>query len=329
LEVEESEHYFEESVCAPDSAEGFHVNVEGSFVGEEESEGFEGFEAELDIHDEFGDGFYDNWEEWTTDEIADLGCMNMKEITVEEIKSLHFSDQKVTFLFYNLYTKMNSTTKPSTITRKACGKCSDKRNLSSFMKNAFMCLHVKGTFVYIHSIFKYLHVIPVWNFPREWRISHYQNGPFFKCSCMRIETFGILCDHIIVVLVHLDIIEIPASVVLERWSKDARSRVRAFMEKRAILLGSDGKTLSPTGEGVDHPVSSTLEDGIKDPQVVHHCKQRKIGIGTQGRAQKAIYEETNDNEYKNIMEELKTHWSGQNASEKDEDDSFDKDHYLD
>ncbi|RYR77437.1 hypothetical protein Ahy_A01g001894 [Arachis hypogaea] len=107
LEVEESEHYFEESVCAPDSAEGFHVNVEGSFVGEEESEGFEGFEAELDIHDEFGDGFYDNWEEWTTDEIADLGCMNMKEITVEEIKSLHFSDQKVTFLFYNLYTKMN------------------------------------------------------------------------------------------------------------------------------------------------------------------------------------------------------------------------------
>ncbi|RYR30083.1 hypothetical protein Ahy_B01g054911 [Arachis hypogaea] len=110
LEVEESEHYFEESVCAPDSVEGCHVIVEESFVGEEESEGFEhfeGFGAESDIHDEFGDGFYDIWEERTTDEIADLGCMNMKEITVEEIKSLHFPDQKVAFLFYNLYTKMN------------------------------------------------------------------------------------------------------------------------------------------------------------------------------------------------------------------------------
>ncbi|KAL4344749.1 hypothetical protein AHAS_Ahas11G0209500 [Arachis hypogaea] len=61
----------------------------------------------------------------------------------------------------------------------------------------------------------------------------------------------------------------------------------------------------------------------------------KGSLGTQRRAQKVGYEETDDNEYENVMEEvgevdwMKTHWSGQDANEKDEDDSCEKDHYLD
>ncbi|RYR14594.1 hypothetical protein Ahy_B04g071219 [Arachis hypogaea] len=109
-EVEESENYSKESVRAPDPIKGLHVDGEGSAVGEEGSEGFEGyegFEAESEIHDEFGDGFYDNWEERVMDEIADLGCMNLKEITMEETKNLHFLDREIAFLFYNLYAKMN------------------------------------------------------------------------------------------------------------------------------------------------------------------------------------------------------------------------------
>ncbi|XP_016165820.2 protein FAR1-RELATED SEQUENCE 9-like [Arachis ipaensis] len=66
---------------------------------------------------------------------------------------------------------------------------------------------------------------------REWQVSHYPNGTFFKCSCMRMESLGIPCDHIVVVLVHMDATEIPSTLVLGRWSKDARSKVRAFMEK--------------------------------------------------------------------------------------------------
>ncbi|RYR61764.1 hypothetical protein Ahy_A04g018970 [Arachis hypogaea] len=109
-EVEESENYSEESVRAPNPIEDLHVDGEGSDVGEEGSEGFEcyeGFETESEIHDEFGDGFYDNWEERATDEIADLDCMNLKKIIMEEIKNLYFSDQEIAFLFYNLYAKIN------------------------------------------------------------------------------------------------------------------------------------------------------------------------------------------------------------------------------
>ncbi|MED6196095.1 hypothetical protein PIB30_044079 [Stylosanthes scabra] len=37
-------------------------------------------------------------------------------------------------------------------------------------------------------------------------------------------------DHIIAVLVHLDVSEMPNSLLLPRWSKNARSRVSEYME---------------------------------------------------------------------------------------------------
>ncbi|RYR33746.1 hypothetical protein Ahy_A10g048374 [Arachis hypogaea] len=39
-----------------------------------------------------------------------------------------------------------------------------------------------------------------------------------SCSCMRIESFGIPCKHIVCVLVHEDIDELPRSLVLPRWT---------------------------------------------------------------------------------------------------------------
>ncbi|RYR25501.1 hypothetical protein Ahy_B02g059297 [Arachis hypogaea] len=44
----------------------------------------------------------------------------------------------------------------------------------------------------------------------------------FNCSCMRIKLFGIPCEHIVCVLVHEDIEELPRSLVLPRWTKTAK-----------------------------------------------------------------------------------------------------------
>ncbi|RYQ84934.1 hypothetical protein Ahy_B10g104434 [Arachis hypogaea] len=41
----------------------------------------------------------------------------------------------------------------------------------------------------------------------------------FNCSCMRMESFGIPCEHIVCVLVHEDIDEFSRSLVLPRWTK--------------------------------------------------------------------------------------------------------------
>ncbi|XLT93329.1 hypothetical protein HN873_014991 [Arachis hypogaea] len=241
---------------------------------------------------------------------------------------------------------------------------------------------------------------------REWRVSHYRNGSFFKCSCMRMETLGIPCDHIIAVFHHLDITEMPASVVLERWSKDARSRVRAFMEKGPFCWDSmvtcrnwmlndlcrelcvlasarvddfvdvtgklrneishlKSKRVSPSGEGTDPLLSSTLEDCVRDPQVLRHNKRCKFGVGRQpsskgikrcgicravghnrlscsqrhthgqrhtavdsGTQRRAVYEEADYSDYEDSWEECHL-WSGHDTSEKDEEESCEEDHYLD
>ncbi|RYQ80675.1 hypothetical protein Ahy_Scaffold1g106925 isoform I [Arachis hypogaea] len=47
----------------------------------------------------------------------------------------------------------------------------------------------------------------------------------FSCSCMRMESFGIPCVHILSVCVRLDLVEIPESLVLRRWSKAAKLEI--------------------------------------------------------------------------------------------------------
>ncbi|KAL4390855.1 hypothetical protein AHAS_Ahas03G0186800 [Arachis hypogaea] len=202
LEVKESEYYSKESVRTLDPVQGLHVDGEGSDVREEGSEGFkghEGFEAESEIHDEFGDGFYDNWEEKAINKIVDLDCMNPKKITVEVIKSVHLSDREIAFLFYNLYTKMNG-----------------------FAAQRELCV---------------LAFAPVDDF------------------------------------------------------------VDVIAKLRNEILHLKGKRLSPSGEGADPLVSSTLEDCIRDPQI-------------------------------DEVDWLRSHWSGHDASEKHEDESCEEDHYL-
>ncbi|RYR25227.1 hypothetical protein Ahy_B02g058877 [Arachis hypogaea] len=69
------------------------------------------------------------------------------------------------------------------------------------------------------------------NARREWQVCHYGDSNNFKCSCLRMESLGIPCDPIVAVLVHLEMTDIPDSLVLDHWSKSARSKVRAFVEK--------------------------------------------------------------------------------------------------
>ncbi|XLR68516.1 hypothetical protein HN51_015568 [Arachis hypogaea] len=64
--------------------------------------------VESDAHENFGDSFFDNWEERAVDGIAELGCINFKEIIAKEIMMCHFPDRLVAFLFYSLYANMNS-----------------------------------------------------------------------------------------------------------------------------------------------------------------------------------------------------------------------------
>ncbi|KAF1870072.1 hypothetical protein Lal_00017652 [Lupinus albus] len=43
-----------------------------------------------------------------------------------------------------------------------------------------------------------------------------------KCSCKRMESFGMPCSHSVFVLLILDISQLPSCLVLERWTKKAK-----------------------------------------------------------------------------------------------------------
>ncbi|RYR46764.1 hypothetical protein Ahy_A07g032573 [Arachis hypogaea] len=73
---------------------------------------------------------------------------------------------------------------------------------------------------------------------KEWQVFHCHGSSIFKCSCLRIESLGISCDHIVAVLVHIELTNIPNSLILHRWSKKARPKVKAFVEKGPFCWNS-------------------------------------------------------------------------------------------
>jgi hypothetical protein len=56
----------------------------------------------------------------------------------------------------------------------------------------------------------------------EWHVSYWPSNMEIKCSCLRMESIGIPCDHIVCVMVYLNMVEIPSTLVLDRWTKNAK-----------------------------------------------------------------------------------------------------------
>ncbi|RZC08639.1 Protein FAR1-RELATED SEQUENCE 5 [Glycine soja] len=59
-----------------------------------------------------------------------------------------------------------------------------------------------------------------------WRVSYCPSTVDFTCTCMRMQSIGLPCDHILVVLVSLNFMELPSSLILNRWSKLATKQMK-------------------------------------------------------------------------------------------------------
>lgn len=59
----------------------------------------------------------------------------------------------------------------------------------------------------------------------EWYVSYCPSSLELKCSCMRMESMGIPCEHLIVVMMKLNIVNLPECLVLNRWRKNAKDAV--------------------------------------------------------------------------------------------------------
>ncbi|XLU94867.1 hypothetical protein S245_009219 [Arachis hypogaea] len=88
----------------------------------------------------------------------------------------------------------------------------------------------------------------------KWNVEHDHRTDSFYCTCLRMESFGLPCVHILAVLVRLDVASLPKSLVLQRWSKTAKVHV---MEPSIVDEGGDAIALYKSRVGV----------------FLHHCKR--------------------------------------------------------
>jgi len=73
---------------------------------------------------------------------------------------------------------------------------------------------------------------------REWRVSFCEEPIDLKCSCLRMESFGLPCDHNIVMLLYLDFDELPNCLVLSRWSKFTKDLIREKYSSGSVYWDS-------------------------------------------------------------------------------------------
>ncbi|KAJ1390846.1 Zinc finger, PMZ-type [Sesbania bispinosa] len=58
---------------------------------------------------------------------------------------------------------------------------------------------------------------------KEWYVTCNLLSNEYRCSCLRMESYGMPCDHMIAVLVYLNISEVPKCMVMQRWCRGAKS----------------------------------------------------------------------------------------------------------
>ncbi|QHO12438.1 Protein FAR1-RELATED SEQUENCE [Arachis hypogaea] len=69
----------------------------------------------------------------------------------------------------------------------------------------------------------FIHTVSRYGTPgKDWRVVTTSDTREVRCTCMRMECFGVPCEHIIAMLVLNNVHEIPRSLILPRWTKDAK-----------------------------------------------------------------------------------------------------------
>ncbi|KAL4275926.1 hypothetical protein AHAS_Ahas20G0156000 [Arachis hypogaea] len=82
---------------------------------------------------------------------------------------------------------------------------------------------------FIHTVSRY------GTLGKDWRVIAMSEMSEVQCTCIRMECFRDPCEHIIAVLVLTNVHEIPRSLILPRWTKDAKMVV---VQSMGIILDS-------------------------------------------------------------------------------------------
>jgi hypothetical protein len=99
----------------------------------------------------------------------------------------------------------------------------------------------------------------------EWQVSFCPSNLQFKCSCERLESLGIVCEHVVAVLVYLNIVTLPECLVINRWTKHAKDAI-------AVCNPKTNLSIEPTAVS-------------KFTNVVERCKRMAVAVVKCGKPQ--------------------------------------------
>jgi hypothetical protein len=100
----------------------------------------------------------------------------------------------------------------------------------------------------------------------EWQVSFCPSSLKFKCSCQRLESLGIVCEHVVAVLVYLNIVTLPDCLMIKRWMKGA---------KDGIVVCSPKKNLSVEATSVSQ-FTTVVEKSKRMAVAVVKCGKPKL-----------------------------------------------------
>ncbi|PWA55515.1 Protein FAR1-RELATED SEQUENCE 11 [Artemisia annua] len=118
------------------------------------------------------------------------------------------------------------------------------------------------------------HHQPTWGNKHE----VFWDGSVGKCSCKNYEFVGILCRHILCVLIHEDCFNIPITYWPSRWSREVVSPTHNKSSINSTLINNDELVIDETIKVVQRPPKSKPKGRPKNKQVkggMETAKRRK------------------------------------------------------
>ncbi|KAI5430014.1 hypothetical protein KIW84_034550 [Lathyrus oleraceus] len=104
-------------------------------------------------------------------------------------------------------------------------------NQTIIFATAIVSNEVEGTYVGLLEQFLVAMKVSKYRDERHgWQVSHCPSNNDFTCRCLRMESIGIPFGHIVDVMVYIDIVEFPKTLVLNRWSLFAKESVNGIYQ---------------------------------------------------------------------------------------------------
>ncbi|XP_057422495.1 protein FAR1-RELATED SEQUENCE 5-like [Lotus japonicus] len=140
---------------------------------------------------------------------------------------------------------------------------------------------------------------------KEWHVSVYGEPVDYKCSCMKMESRGLPCEHIVAVLHHLKIDELPQCLILKRWTKGAKDGVYSAKGAGGVCWDSQKSARCGALMELYRVLSELNSDTLEDFNNARKNANQQIELGRAKRSCQRGDLSVNKNDFSNLRDPVR------------------------